>query len=127
MESKARSADCAELVRSLPGQAHSGDGTGAGLIEFTQWWYPRVLHTHGCEFRDLQAPGPPWRRHPASSPAAGTSSAVWLRPGYVAVVEYREYSSGGRFRPFKGLRNNAEADLDWLPLPPLPPGPVLAS
>ena len=80
------------------------------------------------QFRGLRASGPPWRPR-GSAADERVSSAVWLRPGCVAAVEYREYTSGGRFRhlSFKGLLNAADADLDWLPLPPLPPGPVTAS
>lgn len=69
------------------------------------------------QFGDLHAPTPPWRQ---SGPADdGSGSAVWLRPGFAAAVEYREYTSGGRFRhpSFKQLLDSSQIDLDWLPLP----------
>lgn len=44
---------------------------------------------------------------------------VWLRPAWVAVVEYREFTASGRLRhpAFKGLLPDQGVDLDWLPLP----------
>ena len=70
------------------------------------------------QFRDLQAPGPPWRRHLASPAGAGTSSAVWLQPRCVAAVEYREYTAAGRFRhlSFKGLIDPDGVET-YLPIP----------
>lgn len=49
------------------------------------------------QFSDMHAPTPPWRRR-SGRVDDGSGSAVWLRPGYGAAVEYREYTIGGRFR-----------------------------
>lgn len=79
------------------------------------------------QFRDMHAPTPPWRRR-SSRAADGSGSPVWLRPGFAAAVEYREYTSGGRFRhlSFKHLLDASQIDLDWLPLPAMPPAPPAA-
>ena len=82
----------------------------------------RISRNLADQFRDMRAPGPPWQRR-LSRAADGSGSPVWLPPAYAAAVEYREFTIGGRFRhlSFKQLLDTSQIDLDWLPLPPLPP------
>lgn len=80
------------------------------------------------QFRDMHAPTPPWA-HRSARAGDGSGNAVWLRPACAAAVEYREFTTGGRFRhlSFKHLLDTSQIDLDWLPLPPLPPPASTAS
>jgi len=79
---------------------------------------PRISRSLYAVFIGRRTDGPPWRAQSGSADGV-VSSAVWLRPGCVAAVEYREYTAAGRFRhlAFKGLVPADEGGRDWLLLP----------
>lgn len=77
---------------------------------------PRVSRALADTFRDFRATSPPWSDRPRNDVE---SSVVWLRPGCVAAVEYRDFTARGRFRhlAFKGLDHSPDSTPEWLPLP----------
>ena len=76
----------------------------------------RVSRVLADAFHGFRATSPPWSDLPRT---AVESSVVWLRPGCVAAVEYRDFAARGRFRhlAFKGLDYSADTTPEWLPLP----------
>ena len=78
---------------------------------------PRISRALHDVFKGFRTANPPWSTQPGDG---NESAVVWLRPGCIAAVEYREFTARGRFRhiAFKGLvQPSASEASDWLPLP----------
>ncbi len=76
---------------------------------------PRISRNLYTAFQQRRAGAPPWSRE--DGVGEDGSAVRWLRPGCLAIVEYREFTASGRFRhaAFRGL--HLSEDPDWAELP----------